>query len=89
MHPDPDPPALYEIRLKGRLSTDWSPWFDGLTIIHDDEGNTRLAGQVVDQAALYGLLDKARDLGLTLLAVRRLTAKGPGNEASPPGEESA
>ncbi len=89
MHPDPDLPALYEIRLKGHLSADWSPWFGGMAITHDDEGNTYLAGQVVDQAALYGLLDKARDLGLTLLAVRRFTAKGLDDDASSPDEESA
>ncbi len=71
MHQHSDPPATYEIRLKAYLPTDWSDWFDGMAVTHDDEGNTLLTGPVVDQAALYGLLDKARDLGLTLLSVRR------------------
>jgi len=48
---------------------DWSTWFDGLTITHDADGCTTIAGTVADQAALYGLIGKARDLGLVLLAV--------------------
>jgi hypothetical protein len=71
---DPDSPAIYEIRLRGYLSTDWSPWFNDMSVTHNDEGQTLLTGLVVDQAALYGLLDKARDLGLSLLSVRQLTA---------------
>lgn len=63
---------VYEIRLKGFLPNDWSSWFDGMMIGHDAEGDTTLTGPVVDQAALHGLLDRIRDLGLPLLAVRRL-----------------
>ncbi|MEW5956916.1 MAG: hypothetical protein AB1801_04275 [Chloroflexota bacterium] len=76
-HPvqQPDPPAIYEIRLKGYLSSDWSPWFDDMVITHDDENNTLLTGPVVDQAALHGLLDKVRDLGIPLLGVRNLPPK--------------
>ncbi len=77
---DPDPPALYEIRVKGYLSPEWSHWFDDMTITHDDEGNTLLAGPVVDQAALHGLLAKVRDLGLPLLAVR-IGGSDPGKKA--------
>jgi hypothetical protein len=68
----PPQPPVYEIRLKGFLPDAWSSWFDGLVIQHDAEGNTTLTGPVVDQAALHGLLDKVRDLGLPLLAVRRM-----------------
>ena len=64
-------PAYYQITLGGQLDPHWSTWFDHLTISVDADGNTVLAGLLVDQAALYGLLAWARDLGLTLLAVAR------------------
>jgi hypothetical protein len=59
----------YEIRLKGQLDERWAEWFDGLTISPADNGDTLLAGPVVDQAALHGLLRKVRDLGLPLVSV--------------------
>jgi hypothetical protein len=61
----------YQITVKEHLDDSWSSWFDGLTITHAADGTTTLAGVVRDQSALYGLLDKARDLGLTLIAVGR------------------
>ncbi len=64
-------PAYYEIRVRGRLDPRWAEWFDGLTISHDAHGDTTLAGVVADQAALYSLISRARDLGLTLLAIQR------------------
>jgi hypothetical protein len=67
-------PVVYEIRVKGTLSTEWSDWFGGMAISHD-EGDTLLTGPVVDQAAPHGLLNRIRDLGLPLLAVRRLSTK--------------
>jgi len=67
-----DTNGYYEIRLKGTLPPYWSRWFGDMTITHDGEGNTLLTGPVADQAALHGLLDKARDLGLSLLDVRRV-----------------
>ena len=76
---DPDPPAIYEIRLKGYLSAAWSSWFNDMTVTHDDEDHTLLTGLVVDQASLHGLLDKVRDLGLPLLLVRRLPADDGGH----------
>ena len=66
---DYDQPGLYEIRLKGHLDDRWVDWFDGLTITREDNGETRLTGPVVDQAALHGLLRKVRDLGLPLVSV--------------------
>jgi hypothetical protein len=63
----------YEIHLKGTLSDQWTDWFDGMDIRYDEEGNTILTGLVVDQAALHGLLDKVRDMGMTLLSVTQLT----------------
>ncbi len=62
-------PGLYKIRLKGHLDERWAERFEGLTLSHDGNGTTILVGQVVDQAALYGLLRKVRDLGLPLLSV--------------------
>jgi hypothetical protein len=65
-------PELYEIRLKGHLDDRWTEWFEGLTITLEDNGDTLLTGPVVDQAALYGLLKKVRDLGLPLVSVSPL-----------------
>ena len=65
--------AHYEIRVAGVLEAHWSAWFDGLELTSDDQhGETVMAGPVADQAALYGLLAKVRDLGLTLIAVHRI-----------------
>jgi hypothetical protein len=69
-----DTPARYQIQVRGALDPRWSVWFDQLAISYDAEGNTLLAGPVIDQAALYGLINRLRDLGLTLLAVARLPA---------------
>ncbi|MFN8597901.1 MAG: hypothetical protein U0559_17170 [Anaerolineae bacterium] len=62
----------YRIRLKGHLAAHWAEWFDGLTITLLDNGETLLIGPVIDQAALHGMLNHIRDLGLPLLAVDRL-----------------
>ena len=62
-------PGHYEIRLKGHLGTRWAAWFDGLSIAHGSDGTTTIHGQVADQAALHGLLQKVRDLGLPLISV--------------------
>jgi hypothetical protein len=69
-----DTPARYQIQVRGALDSRWSVWFDQLAISYDAEGNTLLAGPVIDQAALYGLINRLRDMGLTLLAVARLPA---------------
>ena len=62
-------PQCYEIRLKGHLERRWAWWFDGMTITLEEDGNTLLSGPVADQAALYGLLKKVRDVGAPLLSV--------------------
>ena len=62
-------PGRYEIRLKGHLDTRWADQFEHMSFTHASDGITILAGPVVDQAALYGLLRKVRDLGLPLLSV--------------------
>ena len=59
----------YEIRIQGRLAERWSSWFDGMEITAADDGSTLIRGAVADQAALHGLIQKVRDLGLPLLSV--------------------
>jgi hypothetical protein len=59
----------FEIRVKGHLSQDWSEWLEGMRITHTPDGETVLAGPLRDQAALFGVLMKVRDLGLVLIAV--------------------
>jgi hypothetical protein len=66
---DPGQLTIYQIRIKGHLSPQWTDWFEGLVIALEDNGETLLTGPVVDQAALYGLLKKVRDLGLPLISV--------------------
>ena len=66
---DPGQPLVYQIRIKGHLGCDWTDWFGGLTLTLEDNGETLLTGPVVDQAALYGVLRKVRDVGLPLLSV--------------------
>ena len=68
----PDEPTVYQIRIKGHLGRHWTEWFDGLTITLEDNGDTLLTGPVVDQAALFGLLKKVRDLGMPLVSVNRV-----------------
>ncbi len=60
---------VYRITIKGHLDSEWSDWFDGLTITLVDNGETLLTGPIVDQTALHGVLIKIRDLGLPLLGL--------------------
>jgi len=69
---DQGQPVIYEIRIEGHLGQQWTDWFEDLSITLEDDGNTLLAGPIVDQAALYGLLKKVRDLGMPLLSVIRV-----------------
>ena len=75
---------VYQIRIEGHLSGQWTNWFEGLTITWEDNGDTLLAGPVIDQAALYSLVRKVRDLGMPLLAVNRV---GPDRTQSTTREE--
>jgi hypothetical protein len=61
----------YEIRIQGHLADRWSNWLDELDLSRTDDGITVLRGPVIDQAALHGLLNKVRNLGLPLLSVTR------------------
>ena len=64
----------YEIRLKGHLDARWAAWFDGLSLTHEGDGTTVIHGQIVDQAALHGVLRRVRDLGLPLISVVHVEA---------------
>ena len=69
-------PGRYELRLKGHLDARWAERFDGLSFSHESDGTTILAGPVVDQAALHGVLRTVRDLGLPLLSVLHVGPEG-------------
>jgi len=70
----------YEIRVRGHLDARWAAWFDGLTLTHGSDGTTIIHGPVADQAALHGLLQKIRDLGLPLISVNHAA---PGHPPAP------
>ena len=62
----------YEIRLKGHLDSRWANWFEGLSLTNESDGTTVIHSHVADQAALHGLLQKVRDVGLPLVSVTHL-----------------
>ena len=63
-------PVRYELRVAEHLHERWAGWFEGFALAHDGDGTTTLSGPVADQAALHGVLQRVRDLGITLLSVR-------------------
>ena len=67
-----DRPGVYEIVVKGKLDSRWSRWFADLQIIPQPDGNTLLTGLIPDQAALYGVISRMRDLGIVLISVQRM-----------------
>lgn len=81
--PTPDRPEAgrYEIRLTGRLDAHWATWFDGLGVSDDSDGTTVISGPIADQAALHGVLQRVRDLGLPLVSVTRREPEGPAEPA--------
>ena len=68
------PFVQYEIRVEGRIGARWAAWFDELSVTNDADGTTTLRGSVPDQAALHGLLQKVRDLGIPLISVTPVEA---------------
>ncbi len=75
-------PGNYQIRVQGHLDPHWSAWFDGLSLSQQDDGTTVMEGPVVDQAALHGLLQKVRSLGLPLVSVIHTETEQPKSPAS-------
>ena len=71
-----------EITVMKRIDFNWSEWFEGMTIRHTDKDETILSGTVVDQAALYGLLTKLRNLGLPLVSVNSVEVEPTSSDAS-------
>jgi len=61
----------YHIRIQGHFQPCWEGWFDNLTITCEPDGNTLLSGYLPDQAALYGLIQKLQNLGITLCSINR------------------
>ena len=80
-NPTPSQPVVYQIRLKGHLDSQWTDWFEGLTITLEEDGDTLLTGTVIDQAALHGLLKKVRDLGLSLLSINQVLPPEPATQS--------
>ena len=85
LEPDPGEAMHCQIRIQGHLGSEWTGWFEGLTITLDESGDTLLTGLVVDQAALHGLIRKVRDLGIPLLAINRIE---PGKVNAPHGDHT-
>lgn len=68
--------TVYELRVQGHLDQHWTGWLGDLTVIHNGDGTSTLAGPVADQAALHGLLAKVRDLGIALISINPATFTG-------------
>jgi hypothetical protein len=65
-----DPRRRYEFRIGGRLDRRWRRWFDGLDVVEEGDHTTTLRGDLIDQAAMHGVLGRLRDLGVTLISMR-------------------
>ncbi len=70
--PEHDEASQYEIRIHGQLDDRWTGWFEGMILTLEQNGDTLISGQVIDQAALFGLLRKVRDTGMLLVSVNRI-----------------
>lgn len=78
--PGPPESELHEIRLKGHLDDRWADSLEGLRITRERDGSTTLCGALADQAALHGVLNRIRDLGLPIISVRRVLPDIPGSK---------
>ncbi len=67
-------PTIFQIKIKEHLDNRWADWFEGMTFTHENDGTTTLHGPVIDQAALHGILNGIRDLGLSLISVQRVSS---------------
>lgn len=73
---DLNEPVVYQICVEGQLDCSWADWFGGMTIAPQANGDTVLTG-TIDQAALYGVLKRVRDLGMSLVSVNRVNPREP------------
>lgn len=87
MPADETGPADYELHVEGHLDDRWASWFDGLTLSAEADGTTVLRGSLVDQAALHGVLQRLRDLGLPLLFVTRVRPRPLAPPTTSPGSD--
>ena len=78
---------IYQIRIEGHLDDQWADRFGGMTITLEENGDTLLTGLVVDQAALFGLLKRVRDLGMPLVSVNRVEPDKPDMSSTSLGKE--
>jgi hypothetical protein len=79
--PTSSQPGQYAIRVKGLLDPRWD-WLEGLTVTYIESGDTILSGQIIDQAALHGILARIRDLNLMLLSLEQIASNNLGKEIS-------
>jgi hypothetical protein len=86
--PDSHEAGRYEIRLTGHLDAHWTAWFDGLAVTHQGDGTTVISGQIADQSALHGVLQRVRDLGLPLISVIRDEPDQPNTAGAEAGNQS-
>jgi hypothetical protein len=78
---------VYQITVRGIIQDDWSDWFDGLTIMPQASCETLLSGPIVDQAALFGVLNRIHDLGLPLISVTRTESRDAKMQAADEADE--
>jgi hypothetical protein len=64
--------STYVIRIKNNIAPGWEVWFEGMKITHTDQGETILTGELVDQSAVFGLLEKIHSLNLNLLSIQKI-----------------
>ena len=81
-HGDDPKSGWVEIRVQGHLEPRWSEWLEGLTLACKDDGTTVIEGTVVDQAALFGVIDRLRDMAVPLISVTHAGASAPRRHAS-------
>lgn len=74
-HADLSQPLRYQIRVEGHLGPEWANWFEGVAIILEPAGTTRIDAAQLDQAGLFGMLKKVRDLGMPLISVVRVASQ--------------
>lgn len=86
-HRSYDQRVEYEIRVDGHLETRWAAWFDGHTLVREDDGTTVVRGDVDDQAALHGLLQRLRDIGIPLISLTPVEEPHPTRHTARHGKE--